>query len=107
MFCAFSAEASLKLSAQANMYDGAEKTRPAVGLSYYQPMFKTVALNSFVGYGDEPFEVKDDALWFVSKAQLDFYFGKWTVSPGITYKHIEPYDQSRSYGFVKADYKLF
>ena len=100
------ANASLKLTSQVNAYDQGKNTRPSAGLSWYQPLMKGVAFNSYAGVGDEPFEVKDDALWFVGKAQVDVYMGRWTIAPGILYKHIEPYDQSRTYGYLRVDYKL-
>lgn len=101
------ASASLKVSTQVNAYEEGHNPRPSAGLVYYQPVFKRLALNAYAGVGDEPFEMKDDVVWYVGKAQLDVYFGKWTVAPGYAYKHAEPYSESRHYGYLRVDYKIF
>lgn len=104
---ALSANASLKLQAQANGYDGGENTRPQLGVAYYQPLMKKVALNTWAGMGYEPFETKEQVRWSSAKASLDFYIKDITVAFGMQYKDIQGADNSRSYGFLKLEYKLF
>ena len=99
--------ASLKLSTQANLYDKGHNTRPQVGLSWYQPIMRDIALNTWAGYGNEPFEIKDDVNWFGAKAQLDFRWKRVVVSPGVIWKHLEPSNAERSYGFLRVDYVIF
>jgi hypothetical protein len=107
VFCSLTSYATVKLSAQANMYNKANDTRPQVGVSIYQPMMKNIALNVWSGVGVEPFEDKKDVTWYGTKGQLDFLNGNWTLSPGIMYKDIKGNYDSRSFMYVKVDYKLF
>jgi hypothetical protein len=105
---ALSANASLKLQAQANGYEGGSHTRPQMGLSYYQPIMKgRVALNTWAGGGEEFFVEKEAVTWYGAKAQLDFRLGKFTLSPGVQYKDISGSDNSRSYMYVRVDYQIF
>lgn len=101
------AAASLKLSLQENFYDQGKHPRPMAGLSWYQPLIMNTALNSWAGYGDEPFELKDDVHWFSAKSQMDFIFGSFVVSPGMQYKYIEPYQSDRLYPYIRVDWKIF
>lgn len=98
--------ASGKLSGQANMYeDGA--IRPTIGLSIYQPILGKVAFNSFLGYGVQELEVRDDVQWAIAKAQLDVRMSSWVVSPGMTYKYLPDTGVRQAIGFVKASYDLW
>lgn len=101
------ANASLKLSTQANFYDQGEATRPQAGLSLWHPLRKNVAVNLYTGVGVEPFEVRDDVTWITAKGQVDFSTGNWIISPGYAVKDIDGAYDSRSYGYLKVDYKLF
>lgn len=104
---ALSANASLKLQAQANGYDNGENTRPQLGIAYYQPLMKKVALNSWAGMGYEAFQTKEQVRWSSAKASLDFYIKDLTVAFGMQLKDIQGADNSRSYAFMKLEYKLF
>ena len=107
LMTAFTAQASLKVSGQANLYDQGKNTRPQAGLTLYQPLMKHIALNSWAGVGIEPFDNKDDVRWSEVKAQLDFINGKYTLSPGMSFKDISGDNNKRSMGFVKLEYQLF
>jgi hypothetical protein len=107
LFVGLSANASLKLQLQANGYEGGDKTRPQVGLAYYQPLMKKVALNTWMGMGQEPFLTKETVTWATAKASLDFFIKDVTLGIGGQVKDIEGADNSRAYGFVKLEYKLF
>lgn len=81
--------ASGKITLQNNLYDEGKTYRPMVGLSVYEKLTKHVAVNSWLGYGIQPLEIKDDVNWLVGKLQADLKFGhKVTVSPGYQYKHL-------------------
>lgn len=107
LFVGLSANASLKLQLQGNGYDGGDHVRPQVGIAYYQPLLKKVALNSYIGTGIEPFQTKEAVRWSTAKASLDFFIKDVTLGLGGQFKDIEGADNSRSYGFVKLEYKLF
>lgn len=102
------AHASLKASVQSNWYDSAKNDRFQYGLNWYQPLGfqKRLALNSFLGYGTEPFELKGDIDWTVFKTQLDIIYKRFTLSPGYAYKHTDPLDISRDYAYIKLEYKI-
>lgn len=106
-----SAHASGKLSAQANVYDQGEHTRPVVGLAIYEQLMKfrqtSVAFNSFTGFGEVPFDTQSDITWFTTKNQLDLSNGKWTFSPGVQFLYSKPSGETRSLGFVKLSYNLW
>lgn len=101
------ANASLKLQLQGNGYDNGTHTRPQVGVAFYQPIMKKVALNTWAGGGYEAFQTKEQVRWSSAKASLDYYFKDLTVAIGAQVKDIQGADNSRSYGFVKLEYKLF
>jgi trimethylamine:corrinoid methyltransferase-like protein len=108
LFVGLSANASLKLQAQANGYENGTHTRPQVGLAFYQPFMRNrVALNTWAGTGIEPFMTKEAVRWSSAKASLDYYIKDLTVGLGMQVKDIQGADNSRSYGFVKLEYKLF
>ncbi len=100
--------ASLKLTAQLNGYDTFQHPRPMLGLGFYQPLMRDIALNTWAGVGDEPFDIKPDVVWMTAKAQVDFKWGSWTIAPGYAYKHAgEPYNYGRDYAYIKVDYQIF
>lgn len=102
------ANASLKLQAQANGYDNGENTRPQVGVAYYQPIIKNkVAINSWAGTGIEPFMTKEAVRWSAAKVSMDFYIKDLTLGLGVQHKDIQGADNSRNYTFVKLEYKVF
>ena len=111
-FGAVSAEASGKLSLQNNFFqdlDGKGHTyRPMVGLGIYEFIFrKKVALNSWVGYGNQPLELTPDVNWFTAKVQLDFFVGDFTLAPGVQYSYIPTYHEDRLNPYLKIDYRLW
>lgn len=95
-----------KLNVQTNVYDNTI-IRPSVGLGVYQPLLKKVAFNSWTGVGMQPLILKEDVTWFVTKNQLDFYMGKFEVSPGLELKYVWPYNEMRTNYFVDLSYKLW
>lgn len=102
------ADASGKISIQNNFFDQGKKYRPMIGLGIYEPIFGgALAINSWTGYGNQPFDLSSDVDWFTTKNQLDFYFGKLTVSPGFQYSFVSPYKEDRSWLYMKLDYKLW
>lgn len=105
--CSSFAHASLKIQAQANGYEGGDHTRPQVGVAYYQPLMKKVALNTWAGMGYEPFLTKEQVRWTSAKGSLDFFIKDITLGLGMQYKDIQGADNSRSYAFVKLEYKVF
>lgn len=99
--------ASGKISGQANFHENG-KTRPVIGFQVYEPiMSKSVAFNSWLGYGESENEIDETAMWTVAKAQLDVRIGRWVVSPGTQYKWMPETGAKQSIGFVKASYDLW
>lgn len=107
IFASVFAEASGKLSLQNNVYkDG--RYRPMVGFGIYEPMFAgKVAINSWTGYGNQPFELSPDVNWFTTKNQIDVHLSKLTLSPGFQYSFVWPFEEERSWLYLKIDYKLW
>lgn len=101
------ANAGLKLSTTANLYDKGEHTRPAVGLVYYKQLMKKAGVQVYAGMGKEAFEDKADVTWATVKTQADFYIKDLTVSPGVMLKDVMGDGEMRDYMFVKLEYKLF
>lgn len=103
------AEASGKITLQNNFYNGGKDYRPLIGLGIYEPiLFKgKVAVNSWTGYGNQPFDLNPDVNWFTTKNQIDFHLSKITVSPGYQYSFVWPYKEERQWFYVKLDYKLW
>lgn len=102
------ASASGKISLQNNLYDDGKTYRPMVGFQVYEMMTKTIGLNSWVGYGVQPLEVKDDVNWLVAKVQADVFMKKFTVSPGLQYKNIlSGQGEDDFIPYLKIDYKLW
>lgn len=102
------AQASGKLSLQNNLYDDGRTYRPMVGLQVYEKLSKTLAVNSWMGYGVQPLEVRDDVNWFVAKAQVDVYMKRFTVSPGLQYKNILSGDGDQDFiPYIKVDYTIW
>lgn len=110
-FCLFSgasAEASGKITLQNNFFDGGKKYRPMIGFGIYEPLFAgTVALNSWTGYGNQPFDLNPDVDWLTTKNQIDFHLSRFTLSPGFQYSFVSPFSDERAWVYVKLDYKLW
>lgn len=100
------AQASGKLSLQGNVYDQGEFVRPAAGFSIYQKMMKNIAFNSYAGIGTEPFTYRKDVMWTTAKAEVQFYNGAWTLSPGVAIKDTDM-STPRSYMFIKIERQLW
>lgn len=108
IFCSTSVQAlDGKLTLQNNFYDGGKHYRPLIGLGLYQKITKHTAINAWSGMSEEPFEHRNDAAWWVGKAQVDFYFGRFTISPGYQMRHLFRQGEDRDYMYVRVDYKLF
>ncbi len=102
------ASASGKITLQNNFFENGQKYRPMIGLGIYEPMFGgLVALNSWSGYGNQPFDFNPDANWMTTKNQLDFHIKRFTISPGFQWSYVLPYEEERSWVFLKVDYKLW
>lgn len=102
------AQASGKISLQNNFFEGGKKYRPMIGLGIYEPIFGgSVALNSWTGYGNQPFDLNPDVDWFTTKNQIDFHFKRMTLSPGFQYSFVSPFGEERSWVYFKVDYKLW
>lgn len=100
--------ASGKITLQNNLYNGGKDYRPMIGFAIYEPIFGgSLALNSWTGYGNQPFDLSPDVNWFTTKNQIDFYISRLTVSPGFQYSIVEPYNEERSWVYLKLDYKLW
>lgn len=83
---------------------------PLVGLAIYQPLKKGVlAYNAFAGTGEQDFLFADhkDVRWWAMKNDLDIMLGRLTISPGFTFKYVEPYNQLANDVHVKASLKLW
>lgn len=106
VFAGLMANASLKLTLQENLYDQAKKPRSMFGLGWYQPLMEGAALNTWLGVGSEPFEVKEDVDWFTAKSQVDMIFGRFTLSPGLAYKYAMPYDEGKVFPYIRVDFKI-
>lgn len=105
---AITSHASGKLSAQVGAVDNdGGRLQYQLGLGVYEKITKRSALNMWSGFGTQSLVEKEDVTWVKTKAQVDMYFGKWTVAPGIELAYVHPYDEARSMGFIKVDYKLW
>ena len=108
IIAAGSAQASGKLSLQNNFYNNGTEYRPLVGVAVYERLAKTLALNSWVGYGVQPLEIKGDVNWLVAKAQVDMEFSRrWTVAPGVQYKTLLDDATTDLVPYIKVDLKLW
>lgn len=100
--------ASGKITLQNNLFEGGKQYRPMIGLGIYEPIFGgALAINSWTGYGNQPFDLSPDVNWFTTKNQIDFHISRLTVSPGFQYSFVTPYDEDRSWVYLKLDYKLW
>lgn len=100
--------ASGKISVQGNVYQDTGAVRPAAGFSIYQKLMKNIAFNGYLGIGVEDFEKREDVVWQVAKAEVNFYNGKYILSPGVALKDTDITGvDSRSYGYIKLDYLLW
>ncbi len=107
--CASVGMASGKITLQNNFPDGGKQWRPMVGLSVYETVYKQMGLNFWSGYGQQ-FEGdgQKDVNWWVTKAQVDFFVGKFTIAPGVQFRALTSPDyRNETVGFVKLDYKLW
>ncbi len=96
-----------KLTLQNNFYEEGKEYRPMIGIGIYQKLIWKTAFNSWTGYGQVPYEMKEDTKWFTSKNQIDFEFERLTVSPGYQYmEHINS-KEVKSQFYVRLDYKLW
>ena len=108
MFTTPMAMASGKLTLQNNFFEGGKEYRPMMGLNIYEPIGDgSLAFNSWTGYGTQPFDIHPDVDWFTTKNQVDFYFQRLTVSPGIQYSFVLPWEEDRTWLYLKLDYKLW
>ncbi len=106
------AMASGKITLQNNFFqdnvNGGHDYRPMIGVQVYEFLIgKKVAVNSWTGYGVQPLELKSDVEWFTTKNQLDFFVGRFTVSPGLQYAWIPTYNEHRLNPYLKLDWKLW
>lgn len=99
--------ASGKLSVQGNWYDDGKEVRPMVGFNVYEKLAKRLAVNSWVGYGNQFLETHQDVNWFVAKAQLDMSMKRVTVSPGISYKALPDDNFHDVIPYLKLDLQLW
>lgn len=102
---ATSAQATLKLQTQGNFYEK-DLVKPQVGLSYYEKLWKFTAVNAYAGYGNIPEAELSDINWYVAKAQVDIYWGKFTIAPGYQYKAGHPGGDEVHHPYIRIDYKL-
>lgn len=104
------AQASGKITLQNNFFDEGREYRPTVGFQIYEKLTRGSAFNFWTGYGAQPLEAlnyDDNTNWYVAKGQLDLYFGRFTISPGVQYKKIIDDSFDDTHGFLKIDYKIW
>jgi hypothetical protein len=102
------AMASGKMSLQLNGYDKGNRPRPQAGLVIYEKLLENVYVNTFVGIGEQPLEVKDDVQWFVAKLALETQVSKkWNFAVGYSYKNLLDGATTDHIPFIKATYILW
>ena len=67
MLMASNAFASGKLAVGGQFNVNSEQVTPTVGLSVYEKLVDDLALNSWAGLGEQPFELKEDVRWYTVK----------------------------------------
>lgn len=99
------ANAGLKLSVRPQFHLDSEKMGVTGGASYYQPLMKKLALNTWAGAGYRPEPL--DSVWYGANVELDMIFGDFTASPGFQYRASPTtIDNDNSVG-VKLSYKVW
>jgi hypothetical protein len=95
-------------------HDDGAVYKPMLGLNLHHNLHKVVGLNLWTGASEEPTDSGEDVRWWVTKGNVDMYFGKLIVSPGYHYGIVHGIDQydakfrkNKEYVFLKLEYKLF
>lgn len=85
-----------------------QKVGVTSGLSLYQGITKTVALNAWTGMGVRPVVGSKNIWWYVANADLDLQWTKRvTLSPGAQFRWSPTFSDRDNSVSVKMTYKLW
>lgn len=99
------ASADLKLTMQANGYNEGYDVRPEFGIKHYLKPGKLLGIATWAGYGAMPIDEKLDYHYFGAKTEVQFYFKKVTVAPGVSLKY-DKTSELEKIPFVKLEWKV-
>ncbi len=98
--------ADTKLQAQINMYENGYEPRPQVGIVNYAKINKLAGLSTWMGFGVKPTQFDHDFYYMGIKSELQLYFKKLTIAPGISVKHETYFKDIETIPYLKFEYNL-
>jgi len=98
--------ADTKIQAQINMYNDGIDPRPQVGLVNYYGINKLAGVSTWLGFGVKPTDFEHDFYYMGAKTELQFYFKKLTIAPGLSVKHETYYKEIEATPYLKIEYKI-
>ena len=101
--------ASGKFTLQPSYDLDSKEWKPTIGLGIYEWLIgKGVAYNSWTGYGEQDFTLKEDTKWWTTTNSLDLHLPLGvTLSPGFKLSYVLPYKEFHKSVHVKLAYQLW